>query len=624
MKRCKFVSIGLIVALMLFAVGCAGTPEEQKPEPEKPSASTYTVAVDTCEGGTVAVDVKKAEAGATVTVTATPATGYRTAALWYRVGEALTAITGTTFTMPASDVTVGGTFEKIEYTVTVGTVEHGTVTTDVNKATYGQTVTVTAKGDVGYIPDKSSLGYTVGGVFTQITDGAFVMPAGNVTVSAQYRFVGSIATDFIGAFHRDIDVWEYLPAAFKPENRAVAVAPSGDYTDFVSIADVPKNGIGSQMDVVIGLLQKAQAAIAVTDTVFDAGTAIAEVYQTYINGNPDGYASFSGEAAGFRFKIDLTADNYTLLAGRTNLCVELRLDRKTGVQRTRVQLSDSNAVLVETSENALTVACSIVGVSRTQVDFVRNGSGSVGHMYETLGWGDKDLKISSALIEVTPTYTTVAGNKGQFYFGSTGRNVEVYDSKTGNLAGTEVKETTTVSGISVTFNTLWYTLDDIGGLTSIKRAQTTTTDKDGKEKTETHVYVNGSANAFENANFGGFTPKTASRMYDIEWKPMTFYVTKTTDDGKTEYEKVTVDVPMFFVQEEKFGEFGQKAYDTNKKNGITAALTVRASAADRDAVKAGYTTQLEAYEEIRDSISGDQITAAIGEKDPFFAAEAAA
>lgn len=92
------------------------TVEVTVSEPEEP---TYSVTVADVEHGSFSALPESAEEGATVTVTATPEEGYKTASVTVTdASNAAVPVTeqanGTyTFTMPASGVTVSGTFQKV-------------------------------------------------------------------------------------------------------------------------------------------------------------------------------------------------------------------------------------------------------------------------------------------------------------------------------------------------------------------------------------------------------------------------------------------------------------------------------------------------------------------------------
>ena len=69
-----------------------------------------------------------------------------------------------------------------EYQITVSATEHGTVTTNVSKAKAGAEITVTATPEANYVLRSGSLKCNG----TEIEDGKFVMPAENVTITAEF------------------------------------------------------------------------------------------------------------------------------------------------------------------------------------------------------------------------------------------------------------------------------------------------------------------------------------------------------------------------------------------------------------------------------------------------------
>lgn len=75
----------------------------------------YSISIDpNIQNGRVTSDKAQATAGETITLTVTPADGYELSELYYMVGTEKNPITGTTFAMPASDVTVYATFTEKE------------------------------------------------------------------------------------------------------------------------------------------------------------------------------------------------------------------------------------------------------------------------------------------------------------------------------------------------------------------------------------------------------------------------------------------------------------------------------------------------------------------------------
>ena len=122
-----------------------------------------------------------AEAGATVTVVASPDLGYELERITWSDGTSMPDVTTTkTFTMPSADATVNVSFKKIIYMVTAVPATNGTLTATPTSATVGETITVTAKADTGY--ELESLTYTPeGGAAVDImAAGMFTMPAADV------------------------------------------------------------------------------------------------------------------------------------------------------------------------------------------------------------------------------------------------------------------------------------------------------------------------------------------------------------------------------------------------------------------------------------------------------------
>ncbi len=184
------------------------------------AAPEYNISTSGISNGTVTASVNStnastAEANATVTLTASPATGYQLSsiAVTKASGEAVTTSGDgltRTFTMPAENITVSATFTQISYSITKQTMSHGSVTVDTistsnaTSAAYNTPVILTIKPDTGYelgsiSASTASSAITLSG--SGITNGSartFSMPAGNVTVSATFTKINySITTSGI-------------------------------------------------------------------------------------------------------------------------------------------------------------------------------------------------------------------------------------------------------------------------------------------------------------------------------------------------------------------------------------------------------------------------------------------
>ena len=146
----------------------------------------YTISknVTPSGGGTLTLNRNTATVGDEITITATPATGYRLKTNGLSTSPART-INNNKFTMPASDVTVTAQFEKIDYSISKNTNPSGagTVTTNKTTANYGDTINVSQTPASGYYFDgweTSPAGLIANGA------SSFTMPNGNVSITAKY------------------------------------------------------------------------------------------------------------------------------------------------------------------------------------------------------------------------------------------------------------------------------------------------------------------------------------------------------------------------------------------------------------------------------------------------------
>ena len=160
-----------------------------------PSVAKYSVSYGTVEGGSFSASPSKAEAGAEVTLTATPAEGYAFNNDWSVKGadETVIEVVDGKFTMPAQNVTVSGTFSKVAYTITKAAAENGSFTVkngteEVTTAFKGDKLTLEAIPAEGFTFGKWTVTYMDGETEKSFNPSAntFNMPAANVTVSATF------------------------------------------------------------------------------------------------------------------------------------------------------------------------------------------------------------------------------------------------------------------------------------------------------------------------------------------------------------------------------------------------------------------------------------------------------
>ncbi|MBQ3758571.1 MAG: hypothetical protein II876_03830, partial [Synergistaceae bacterium] len=143
----------------------------------------YSVTLESSGNGTVTANKTTAGYGETVTLTVTPNEHYELESLTVDG----TNLDGRTFTMPAHDVTISATFKEFpKFTVTVQNPTNGTLTADRTTGIYaGEKVTLTLTPSSGYL--AGAITVTGGAELKResATSAYFIMPASNVTVSAE-------------------------------------------------------------------------------------------------------------------------------------------------------------------------------------------------------------------------------------------------------------------------------------------------------------------------------------------------------------------------------------------------------------------------------------------------------
>ena len=153
---------------------------------------TYKVYTQTPVGGKLSVNKTSAKANETITVTAVANDDYELKSITYRDTAGIEhTVTGNSFTMPASDVTVFANFEKKadpnpDFNVKVNPAENGQVTATPSSAKAGDTVTITASPSEGFVLDTLTVTDGVGNP-VEVKNNSFTMPAGDVTVSATFK-----------------------------------------------------------------------------------------------------------------------------------------------------------------------------------------------------------------------------------------------------------------------------------------------------------------------------------------------------------------------------------------------------------------------------------------------------
>ena len=148
----------------------------------------HSVTCNPVENGSISANPTTAYKNETVTLTATPTSGYFFSTWDVRdANNNSITVTDNQFTMPDSDVTVGATFVS-GCTITVAEVEHGTVTASTTGAAPGTVVTLTASPETDYYL-STWLVFKTGDVNTTVTvaNNQFTLPAYDVTVVGIFK-----------------------------------------------------------------------------------------------------------------------------------------------------------------------------------------------------------------------------------------------------------------------------------------------------------------------------------------------------------------------------------------------------------------------------------------------------
>ena len=161
----------------------------------------YAITVSEVTGGTLSANPTSAKEGTEITLTETPDAGYKFEN-WDVKDAKGTAVevVDNKFKMPASDVTVSGTFSKIDYNITKTTSDRGSFVamkgdSTVETAQVGDEITLGATPKEGY----EFISWTVvdsKGNSVEVRDNKFTMPASNVTVSATFNSTASYTVSF--------------------------------------------------------------------------------------------------------------------------------------------------------------------------------------------------------------------------------------------------------------------------------------------------------------------------------------------------------------------------------------------------------------------------------------------
>ena len=225
-------------------------PPEPTPTPTPtpaPTPTAYSITVTSGEHGTISVDKTNAVAGETITITVTPEAGYEVDVLLVadEGGNSIT-VTGNTFTMPAGNVYVNGTFKStssalVTYRIIFTASVNGWGSVNKTTAAAGETITITLHPFLNYeldtlsVTDAKGNSITVSGAYT------FIMPASNVSINCSFKVI-TYSIILTNSTHGTFSV-DKTTAAYR-ETVTITVNPDNDYVlDAITVTDANGNSV---------------------------------------------------------------------------------------------------------------------------------------------------------------------------------------------------------------------------------------------------------------------------------------------------------------------------------------------------------------------------------------------
>lgn len=414
--------------------------------------------------------------------------------------------------------------------------------------------------------------------------------------------VKALLASLLGGY--ELNPYSYIPESMQPSFSANLVKSDniiGDYTNgFINISDVTY-GFGEQYHMVLDNLGQSQTFFNVLTVIEGISASSISAFNNYFDKNPADTAHHTFKDSIYNITIDFDGETISYIVdytaslpalGEQTVQIALSMDIETSERIVRIQLGDANALKYVITENSYEFAIKYLGIRRAMFSVERDADGNVsGSIYEHLTYEGVGTS-SCAEFYITEDYVSVVGNKASGLIGFTGYINELYDAKTGKLLGYEVQETLS----AVKYDTLWFNLNDIGGITSIKYQK-------AEDKNPAKIFINGSSTAWEAKK------ALLSRRFDIEFRTQFVYSYDATEEKYIEHK---IEVPMIFVQEKYYDTFIDDVQATNK-----VTISVKVNNNDLDKILEDYDTLIPVFIENKDKVTADTIIAYIGDKIVF-------
>ena len=371
----------------------------------------YTItAAEEIENGTVSVDKTSATSGETVKITATADDTYELSALnaTDENGNKI-PVTDGSFTMPEGNVVVSATFASIFHNICIAQdIENGSISVDKESAAQGETITVTAEPDEGYLLNSIHVTDADGNEIT-VTENTFTMPKAHVTVSATFGVT------------YEIKIAETI------ENGIVSTSKTSTTAgETIQIETTPLEGYELN-------------SLTVTDT---EGKEIAVTDKTFTM--PESAVTISAAFTLINYRLSIadgiqhgsvSLEKTTATMGET---VSITVNAAAGYQLENLRAENSNGTTVEITDNTFVMPASDVGISAefSAILYSVNIAGGISH-------GSVSLDKTSAIIGETVSISTTPAKDYVLY------DISVTDSEGNAVTVTENSFTMPASSVTV-------------------------------------------------------------------------------------------------------------------------------------------------------------------------------
>ena len=423
------------------------------------------------------------------------------------------------------------------------------------------------------------------------------------------------------------DPYSFIPDTMRPDeaDKVTEQQVTYDFTTFNNVSSIKYGGYGEQWHMVIENINQSEEFYKVNTLGSEIITASNVLVYAFLDDYYDGTVShtFSSDA---RFTAKLNFDGslltYTIqfisginvpLFGSVTPQIDMQYEIGSHEKIFRIQVGENNALKFASTPDSYTFALEygIETVSRKAYFTVSKDDNDKveGHVYEFVQYKDKDLVPACADFYIDENYASVVGNKASGMPGFTGYINELYLTEYGKLLGYEVRETFTKWGISATYHTLWFNLNNISGITSVKAIATGEVSTGLGADNPHNIYLNGSSSIFEPAYNKKLGVKT-SRKYDVELRKQYFYGIQAGE--VVEFE---VDLPMMFIQADHDGytNFSDFHDDMEDVSGIANA-SVNLSSTYLNKIQADYADLIDIFIAHKEDVTSNTIVTYIGNR----------